>query len=128
MDNKKPLTVLFSGRFDPPHCGHFTTILQLSRLFEKVIVVVLDYPKRKTTSSYAKQVFDEIIYLTEKNIKVVINKIHFAKITKKEFDSFNCDVYASGNMEVLSHIDSLGIPTFYTHRAFEYEASRYILK
>ena len=116
-------TVLFSGRFDPPHLGHIITIARLWKKFDAITIVVLDHPDSEYPISYRKQALEEMVYhLNGKHI-VTTNQIHFAKITKSEISKFKFDVYASGNLEVLKHIESLGIPTLYVERSFDYSAT-----
>ena len=110
---------LFSGRFDPPHPGHIASILRLEKK-GPVTVVILDYPERSYPLEYVRTIFSEIF--EKHDIKVVTNKTHFAEIDKKEFLSFKCDKYASGNLTVLKHIEELGVPVIYCDRAYEYSA------
>ena len=127
----KSIKYLFSGRFEPPHPGHWVSVL---RLLEKganqVVIVVLDYPGRKHPASYAAQIFKEMIDLSNFNesVSVVCNKTHFGKIGLPELKTFNCDVYVSGNMDVLKHVDDLGVSVKYIDRAYDYAASNYVLK
>lgn len=122
--------ILFSGRFEIPHSGHWITILRLLNDHDKVKIVILDYPGKKWPSSVAKQIFSELIELSDlaELISVEINKTHFAKITLTEFKKFGCNEYASGNMDCLKHISKIGIPVYYTDRAYDYAASNYIPK
>lgn len=115
-------TILFSGRFDKPHGGHFLTIKELSKNYKKVLIVVLDYKE-----SYYPLCLR--IHLLEKyfedyeNVETAMNKIHFGKITKEELSQFKFDVYGSGNMDVLKHIELLGIKCVYVPRTFDTAAS-----
>ena len=123
-------TVLFSGRFDPPHIGHWISILRLADKFKKVKVVVLDYPERRFNIQYVLQIFDELTgrWPFDRKVEVMSNSDHFGKITKKALEKYEFDVYAAGNMVVLNHINSLGIKCMYVDRAFDFEAHRYIPK
>lgn len=127
MDKNSLKKCVFSGRFDRFHAGHWISILRLLKEFPKVIVVILDYPGRRWPTSYIKQIFDELVELSDlKNrVEILINSTHFAKIKKIEWEALGADIYASGNMEVLKHIDTLGVPTIYVDRAFDFEASNY---
>jgi cytidyltransferase-like protein len=113
------LRVLFSGRFDPDHKGHWTTILKLLRVFDKVLVVILDYPERRFPALESKRSFETQAILSGffDRVQVVINKTHFAKITIEEWESYHCQVYAGGNPEVNDHIGSLGIPVYEQERS-----------
>jgi cytidyltransferase-like protein len=111
-------TAIFSGRFDPPHIGHIMTILKLAERFGKVVVVVLEYKERESCDAAgAKQVFDCVFNAimgrsVRNKVDVVVNKIHFGKITFSEYDLFlrnigacyNHTVYLSGNKEVLENM------------------------
>lgn len=112
-------TAIFSGRFDPPHMGHIQTILKLAKRFSKIVVVVLDYPERKITNAIeAMKIFNylfDMVFpdIARSKIDVVVNDIHFGKITFGEYDAFlrnigacyNHTLYLSGNPEVLKNMD-----------------------
>jgi len=119
------IRVLFSGRFDPPHPGHIASVLRLLNKPEvrSVTLVILDYPERDYPIVYCEKVFSECLKTHPVEIKV--NKTHFGKLTHTEWKSFDCDVYAGGNLKVLRHIEKLGISVTYTERAFDYSASKY---
>ena len=117
-----PSLCIFSGRFDPPHIGHVVTILRLKRQFPQVLVVVLDYPERRTPICLTVQVLAEVI---QGKAKIVVNRTHFAKITQKELKKLSGGrpfVYAAGNLEVLLHVERLGAKTLYTDRAYPFSA------
>ena len=101
------------------------SVMRLLTDYKAVKVVVLDYKDRRFPLTYVKFVFNEILNTVKCPVEVVSNKTHFAKITKKELESFGCDLYAAGNMEVLKHIEQLGFPCIYVERAFDYAASKY---
>ena len=117
------MTALFSGRFDCPHLGHLISILRLSKKFNTVIVVILDYPERMFPVEYARTVLCEALSSCVGDVEVFTNSTHFGRITRKELNEWEFDVYCAGNMEVLSHIKSLGVPVQYVERAYEYEAN-----
>ena len=119
------MKILFSGRFDPPHPGHIITILNLAAKYEEVVVVILDYDERDYAVAYVKKVFEDIFKTFPHSVAVKVNKTHFAKITKKEYEEFGCDLYAAGNHKVLRHLEKLGIKTIYTERSADYSASKY---
>jgi len=118
-------TVLFSGKFSIIHPGHMATIMKLARNYGSVKVIILDYPERKTTIDYALRVFKSIFDNTVLDISFFVSPIHFGSITRSEIDEFKpFDLYASGNMSVLKHIEEVGVPTIYEQRSFSYEASK----
>jgi cytidyltransferase-like protein len=114
---------LFSGRFDPPHPGHIASILRLADKYDEVVVMMLDYPDRNFPIEYCGKVFSECI--EREKVKISVNKTHFGKISLEEWELFQCDLYAGGNLSVLRHVEKLGIKVHYLERAFEYSASKY---
>ena len=122
------LKVLFSGRFDDSHNGHWGTILQLHNLFSSVLVVILDSPGRKHTAQYIQRIFQTLQFLSHispQSLTIITNETHFAKLTKPEWDAFDCDVYAGGNQEVNDHMTSLGVPVYEQPRSFDFSARNY---
>ena len=123
MENSRDLTVLFSGRFDRPHIGHIASIQRLGKKYKKIIVVILDYPERKYCAKYALQMLEEILMNSVGKYEIVINKDHFAKISKESLNKYSFDIYASGNHECLTHVSQLGYNVIFTERAYDYEAT-----
>lgn len=115
-------TVLFSGRFDPPHCGHVATILKLRSLFGKVLVPVLQYKDEAYPVMERVNILTACLSATT-DITVFKNDIHFGKINIQELESYTFDVYASGNIQCCENIRSLGVPVLYIPRSFHYAAS-----
>jgi phosphopantetheine adenylyltransferase len=116
-------TVLFSGRFDNVHPGHIATIQRIGQIYKKVLVVILDYPDQVYPLIYRYQVLRQTLMFSKGDYEVIVDKTHFGKITKKELEKFDFNVYASGNLDVLKHISDLGYEVMYTERAFDYSAS-----
>jgi phosphopantetheine adenylyltransferase len=116
-----PQTVLFSGRFDPPTPSHIVQILRLLKRYQKVLVVMLDYPKRRFPLRYCLDLFNETF--ENRPVEIITNTKHFGKISAEEITKYSFDVYAAGNLQVLRHIESLGFPVIYIERAFAYTAS-----
>ena len=126
----KDKIVCFSGRFDIPHLGHWLTVLRLLEMgAAKVKIIALDYEDRIWYIQKVKQFFDEVIYLSghDKYVEVIINKTHFAEMTKTEWETYGCDVYASGNNTVLEHMNGIGVKTVYMDPAYNIHASNYVL-
>jgi nicotinamide mononucleotide adenylyltransferase len=119
-------TVLFSGRFDPPHAGHVVTIVRLAKRFARVLVVILDDGKAAWPLSYRRDVLTEAMSLA-RNVLITSNRVHFAQVTREALGEWQFDVYAAGNPDVLRHIEALGIPCIYTERAYDFSATAYRL-
>lgn len=120
---KKRVTALFSGKFDRVHAGHIMSIARLGQEFDKVIVVVLDYPEQEYPISYRVQFLAEMCLYLEGEYEVTSNKTHFGEITKEELDEYHFDIYAAGNHDVLLHIESLGYRVKFVERAYDYQAT-----
>ena len=129
-------TAIFSGRFDPPHRGHLMTIEKLLKRYDRVVVVVLDYPGRQGCSTAdAKECFVAICSKMDGNgiISIVSNKIHFGQITKGEYHqllNYVCaappdTVYVSGNEAVIEHFekDIPGVMFEYIPRSGEFSGT-----
>lgn len=116
-------TILFSGRFDRPHISHIDTITKLGQEYKKVLVVVLDYPEQCYPVQYRAQRLGEVLGRCKGNYEVVINKVHFGKITASELGYFDFDVYGTGNMEVLKHIESLNVKCRFIDKSDDTAAS-----
>ena len=122
------LKVLFSGRFDEPHWGHWATILKLLKLFDRVQVVILEYPDRVHPAKYVQRVFETMQILSDiptDSLGISVNKTHFGEIDQTEWDAFGCDVYAGGNQDVNDHITAMGIRVYNAERSFEFSARNY---
>ena len=125
------MKALFSGRFDPDHSGHWTTILKLLKIFDSVLVVVLDYPERRFPAVETKYHFDSMAVLSDipqSRLKIIINKTHFAKLSIKEWNSYGCDVYAGGNPDVNLHMIGLGVTVYEQERSTKMSARRILPK
>lgn len=123
------LRAITSGRFDPPHLGHYLTIDKIAKEFPDLKVFVLDYPGRRFPVSYIKEIFEELFEGT--NVKIIINKIHFGKIEKWQIERFDkmykspFDIYCGGNLVVLRHLEEMGVKTKYFDREYQFAASEY---
>ena len=125
-------TVLFSGRFDPPHCGHVATIMKLSEMFEKVVVPVLDHEGQSMPVDDRVEILDAC---TAKNVVVFSNNTHYARISRDEIedewygsfpdggDDEEYDIYASGNEECIENMKKLGYAVLYIPRSFNYSGT-----
>jgi nicotinamide mononucleotide adenylyltransferase len=120
----KKSVALFSGRFDGFHAGHWLTIARLGTRHE-VHVMVLDFPEQEYPTAYRVQIIKEAMRYTKGGpYHVDFNKVHFAKVTREELARYpRFDFYASGNLDCIKHMESLGYCCYYTERAYEYAAT-----
>ena len=103
-------TILFSGRFDRVHPGHLITIMRLGQQYDTVIVCVLDYKEQKYPLEHRMTVLKDALMHAKGNYIVISNKVHFAKVQKKDLDRMPMFThYGAGNEEVLKHIRDLFI-------------------
>ncbi len=118
-------TILFSGRFDRPNTGHIITLGRLGRVFDHVIVPVLNYEEQRYDVNYRVQLLKEAASLLRGNYTVVSNDEHFAEITQEELSAHKWvfDLYGSGNHKCLVHMASLGYKTLYVERAYDFAST-----
>ena len=112
--------VLFSGRCDRAHIGHVATIVRLAKMFDSVLVVLLDYEGQHRLPTYRVQTLRACV---PDNVEVITNTTHFGQMAGAEWASYGCDVYAGGNEEVNRHMIELGVPVLWMPRSFDYAAS-----
>lgn len=117
-------TVLFSGRFDRPHCGHVATIQRLGSMFTKVLIVILDYPGQRYPVEYRRKVLETVLQQSYGHYNVVVNADSFETISAAAVRQFEFDVYASGNPKCVQHMMELGYDVYATRRSWDYEASK----
>lgn len=121
------MVMLFSGRFDKPHLGHLITIQRLGRIYDKVIVVILDYPKQRFPIDMRYDILKESLDNSIGRYEIITNKIHFGELTKEDLkDLPPFDIYGSGNVEVLQHVQGLGVKIKFVPRYPYYAASKEI--
>ena len=116
------MIALFSGRFDRPHSGHIVQLVRLGKIYDKVIVPVLDYPEQKYPVQYRVQILRDAVGDYDR-FYIFANKEHFAKITLEQIEQYEFDIYISQNIECLRHIESLGYKIKYVDRAYDYSSS-----
>jgi cytidyltransferase-like protein len=116
------MIALFSGRFDRPHPGHIIQLKRLGEEFDRVIVPVLDYPEQKYPVQYRVQILEDAMNDKTK-YSIFANKDHFGRISMNEIENYFFDIYVSGNVKCLKHIESLGFKVRYVDRAYDYSAS-----
>jgi len=133
----KGKVALFSGRFDFIHLFHWITVLRLLKEygFDKVVIVVLDYPERKFAVGVVMQLWKELIRNSglDDTVGVMTNTTHFREVTDRELqkimgDDFARMVYISGNWETYRHLYNLGIECLFVEASYGIHASDYELK
>ena len=120
---QKEKVALFSGRFDRLHAGHVISLQRLAQRYTLVLVVLLDYPDQQYSVRYREQMLKECLSMCKGMYKVVVNKDHFAEITKEQVEKYDFDVYCSGNHTCLNHMAKLGYEVEYVERAYDYAAN-----
>jgi len=127
MENR--VRVLFSGKFDYIHVGHWITVLTLVKKYNyDVLIVVLSNRKRRRKFHIRKvmKAWKELIKLSDLSdrIKVIKNKTHFGEIKIKEFKSYGCDMWVGGNKEdVIPHLLDTDIPFMFFPPVLDIHAS-----
>lgn len=109
--------VLCSGRFDPVHEGHLDTISDLGQIYKKVIVVVLDHEKQVFPLAYRLDTLEKHLNKYKGNYEVDWNTNHFEKITRDQLQRWTFDYWVGGNLEVMRHLESIGIKCIYVQRS-----------
>lgn len=123
MEDTSELRALSSGRVDPLHPGHIVNIIRMAQKYKSVKYIILNNKARRFPIDYCLQLLDEIFSVIPLKIEFIVNTVHFGEINRQELDSYGCDIYVGGNIQVLRHIELLGFPVHYIERAYEYTAS-----
>jgi hypothetical protein len=93
-------------------------------MFDRVIVVVLDYPESKFAIEHRVEVLQTILRNSKGNYEVCVNRDNFERIDKRKAATLmrGCNVYASGNPKCIARMKELGYETLPTERSWDYEA------
>jgi len=117
-------TILFSGRFDPPHLGHIMTLQRLALEYDKVIVCILDYPQQFYPIKDRLETMATALSGCLGTFVVVTNSVNFENITKEDVDTLPAfDVYGSGNTICYLRMNALGYKVVPVNRTPGYKAS-----
>jgi len=121
--NKIALT---SGRYDPVSPGHIKSIIDLAKEYSLVKVVILQSSGRRYPVCLSLKVLqDHFAEMPHLNVEFIVNKTHFASVTREELKAFEpWDIYYTGNIEVLNHMESISVPCEYWERRYPYSASK----
>ena len=125
------MIILFPGRFDRPHIGHFITIQRLTKKYDKVIVVILGFEGERYSLHYRYQVMKECIDACYGNVEVVINDKDWRSVLtgvtiedcRKLISRYNFDVYGTGNHKFLKVMEEAGCKVHFVERAYDYNAT-----
>ena len=117
-------TILFSGRLDPPHLGHIITLQKLAREYDKVLVVLLDYPQQFYPIQERLKTVQIALEGCRGNFEVIVNNVNFGEIMKEDVDTLPLfDVYAGGNPICHLRMTGLGYNSIAVNRTPGYKAS-----
>jgi len=107
----------FPGKFHPPHLGHLKTLLDLTNGYSKLIIGVSEHKPDKAITTVDNIIsILEALFKNHGNIEVVrIKGVLIEKLTTDDLPKF--DVLLSGNPDVLSWADSLGVSNKLVARA-----------
>lgn len=102
-------TVLFPGKFDPPHVGHVRTIVRLAGQHPHVVVAVTGDRDRTTSASptQACTILRDAICASNVTVTTVTGRLT-ARDGLNGLPPF--DLLASGNPDVLGWAQTIGIP------------------
>lgn len=109
MQNK---TILFPGKFQPPHTGHFLTIHGLLEKYQRVIIAVTE-SNLLLNQQQIKNIFEKIF--TDDRISVIIVSGSIEDGSAKIDIEF--DVCASGNPKVLEIMATKGFEVEFLERS-----------
>ncbi len=106
----------FPGKFHPPHLGHLKTLLDLSKKYSKLIIGVSEHTPDSAVTSVDNIIsILESLFENHREIEVVrIKGILVEKTSTEELPYF--DILLSGNPEVLSWAEGLGVSNEYISR------------
>lgn len=108
------MTVIFLGKFQPPHLGHIRTILKIAKQYEKVIIGITKGSQQIIEYIEVKNIFQEIFESNE-NISVEIIEGTIEDNTAN-LDSYSFDIAISGNHKVLKILNEKGYKTLFQNR------------
>jgi len=110
----------FPGKFNPPHMGHFLTIMKLSKKYNIIVGLTEDTPKN---SFPRKTILNTLNELKEYGIKTT--EIKGRLIDKKNtLDLPTFDVLLSGNKLVLQWAKKMKIKYEFVKRSSEISAKQ----
>ncbi|MFA5395060.1 MAG: hypothetical protein WC346_03485 [Methanogenium sp.] len=108
----------FPGKFNPPHMGHFLTIMRLSKKYNIIVGLTEDRPK----NSFSKKVIlKTLMELEEYGIKII--ELKGKLVEKKDLSGLpKFDVLLSGNLEVIKWAKKMKIRHEFVKRSSEISA------
>jgi nicotinamide mononucleotide adenylyltransferase len=123
LKEERDLIVLFSGKFDPVHDGHFDTITDLGQRVKLVKVIVLKYEEQTWPLAERLHKLRKMLGKAKGNYIVTWHPTHFGRIQARELTNFQpFDAWAGGNIDVMTHLEGLGVRCMYIQRSFDITA------
>ena len=117
MDQLREI-VFFPGKFHPPHIGHIQTILHILPKYRKVIIGVTEDKPPDTLVTDTNSIVTALKSLLIPFENVEVHKIKGILTNKKSIEGLpSFDVLLSGNKDVLSWADNIGINSRYVPRS-----------
>jgi cytidyltransferase-like protein len=110
----------FPGKFNPPHMGHFLTIMKLAKKYNIIVGITEDRP----INSFPKEIILDLLnQLKEYGIEIV--EIKGRLIDKKDiFDLPYFDILLSGNPDVIDWAKKMKVDYKFVKRSGEVTASQ----
>lgn len=117
-------TILFSGRYDPPHLGHLLTFQRLATEYDKVIICILDYPRQFKPIRERLKTIEVALGGCIGSFEVIVNSVNLEHATQEDMDTLPAfDCVGTGNQGVYFNMVKLGIPVVEIKRTPGYNAS-----
>lgn len=100
--------IIFLGKFQPFHLGHFRTILNLAREYDEVVVGVTEIDEKLIMSfERLKEIFNDV-FKEVSNVSILGFSGSVSKKTINFPDKFNNYIFCSGNNVVLENLSNQG--------------------
>lgn len=113
MNNNKDFTVLFPGKFQPPHLGHVITLFCLAREYRRVIILVTNDNPQLLSLQERVKILEKVFRRPEFNIISISDKLtsHDRSHVERLFKDNPFDIIVSGNPEVVNWALRNGLTT-----------------
>jgi cytidyltransferase-like protein len=108
-------TAFFPGKFQPPHLGHFLTLMKLYPKYDRIIVGITEDEPRVISPEKTKIIFTDMLRYLQKFRIILIKGTLIKKETLEGLPSF--DVLVSGNKNVIDWAKKMDVATEFTQRS-----------